>query len=315
MLCRLLCRKRIKPSQLSVKLYACEPVKDWYYPRVHMSSNCVPLLWYLNSLDVDKCRMIQCKSLPRIELNYDIPVTHIKVIKPNDRGEYIYNTSMTECNIYDGDVIINIIFQTDTNFESPFDKQCSIVASFKSYRKSSAELAKYIKNIEDAYYKSETSNNYHIYVHNGNMEFSKFEIDRSQTFDNPFFDQKKLLMQKIDLLNNKEHFYDRGLKRKLSYLLVGEPGSGKTSIVSAAANYAKRNIISISLDNVKDIRELTSIIYLNTYNGQTIKNDKLIIFLDEIDKATMFDDSFSAMMLFDKKIKHVRLIVVNSYLC
>lgn len=82
--------------------------------------------------------------------------------------------------------------------------------------------------------------------------YAEYKYDITQTFDNLFFPEKDDLLKKLELLKDHEYHNKRGLKRKITILLYGEPGTGKTSCVNAIANYTGRAIISTPISRVTE---------------------------------------------------------------
>lgn len=114
-------------------------------------------------------------------------------------------------------------------------------------------------------------------------KYSICPMDSTQTFDTLFFSKKQSMLKRINNFNDISFYSKRGLKRKLSLLLTGKSGCGKTSFVLSLAHYLKRSIIYVSLNNIKKNSEIESIIYDNKYNDYKIPTNKKIILFDEID--------------------------------
>lgn len=166
----------------------------------------------------------------------------------------------------------------------------------KSNRKNMIELQKYLTNIEKDYMKYKKSQQTYkgkLFIYEGLKDnvptYGVYDIDKSQTFDNLFFEHKDKLLERIKRLSDIDFYKKRGIKRKLSGLFIGKGGTGKTGTVNAIANYTDRVIIWVPISRIQYNSEIEKILYNNTYNQYYIPNDEKIIFFDEIDSR--FDNN------------------------
>jgi hypothetical protein len=124
-----------------------------------------------------------------------------------------------------------------------------------------------------------------------NIEYSKeweeCEFISTRRFDNLFFENKKLLMNKLDFFVNNKDWYDyEGHPYTFGIGLHGPPGTGKTSIIKCIANKLKRHIIVIPLNKIKTQREFSEYFfekYYNRNNTREINFDNKIIVFEDID--------------------------------
>ena len=120
----------------------------------------------------------------------------------------------------------------------------------------------------------------------------RYDLEVARTFDSLFFDEKTSVLSLIENFLEKKGMYALdSIPYKLSFLLHGSPGTGKTSFIKALANMTKRHIINVSLPLIEtngqilDIFQNTTITYFNNYGKQSdeIPLDRRIYILEDID--------------------------------
>ena len=118
--------------------------------------------------------------------------------------------------------------------------------------------------------------------------WSEVVFESTRSFDNLFFDNKLIAMDKINhFLKNKEWYYNKGIPYSLGIGIHGPPGTGKTSFIKAIATYTQRNIICISLKLIRTKKQLDNIFFEDRYNDDnkrhSITFDKKVIVFEDID--------------------------------
>lgn len=127
---------------------------------------------------------------------------------------------------------------------------------------------------------------------NGDHKFKRYKLSDEKTFESLFFGQKQNLLKTIDHFNEKTGKYSiPGYPQKLGLLLHGPPGTGKTSLIKAMAQYTGRSIINVPLSKITTNSELMSIFFDQkfTVDGEYVPiklNFENIIFVMEDVDAT-----------------------------
>jgi len=182
--------------------------------------------------------------------------------------------------------------KSSTNIEKITIKLFSYKSNIASIREFVDEITlKYLMNLE-----SNRSNKKFIYTlvsppkiedeNDINNCWDEVIFSSTRQFSNIFFDEKDKLLKKVKFfIENKEWYSELGIPYSLGIGLHGPPGTGKTSIIKAIANYTNRHIIIISLKLIKTKQQLEKIFFENRYNTNNCKhsitfNNKIIVFED-----------------------------------
>ena len=92
-------------------------------------------------------------------------------------------------------------------------------------------------------------------VRSSEATWAEMPFHTTKTFDNMFFADKDRLVDRIDKFSSAEGHaeYERlGLPYTLGFLLVGEPGTGKTSFIKSLARHTNRHIVIVPAKDIRD---------------------------------------------------------------
>ena len=129
-----------------------------------------------------------------------------------------------------------------------------------------------------------------FYQHLHDFNFSEYRFESSKNFSNLFFPEKQMLVDHLEyFLHNEAWYKEKGLPYTLGFLFHGEPGCGKTSTIKAIANYTKRHIVSLSLKNIKNKKDLFNIFYQDYINDRKVPLRKRLYILEDVDCSELED--------------------------
>ena len=101
---------------------------------------------------------------------------------------------------------------------------------------------------------------------NGRRQYKRYRLSDEKTFESLFFQEKERLLDIVDHFVEKSGKYAvKGYPHKLGLLLHGPPGTGKTSLIKALAQYTGRSIVNLSLSKISTNSELRDLVFGNKY--------------------------------------------------
>lgn len=200
-----------------------------------------------------------------------------------------------------------IFCKVSKNFERSDEKKQyemeNITIEIYSYSLSLNYLVDYIDKLDNEYrqlVEKKRKNKKYIYTLVGNRDneikhydncsknnWEECEFISTRKFENLFFDNKKILINKLNFFIENKDFYEyEGHPYTFGIGLHGPPGTGKTSIIKCIANKLNRHIIIIPLSKIKTQREFSEYFFENYYtrdNNKKIGFDEKIIVFEDID--------------------------------
>ncbi|RNF25725.1 AAA+-type ATPase [Trypanosoma conorhini] len=132
-------------------------------------------------------------------------------------------------------------------------------------------------------------------VHGDLMKVVRYPLYDLKSFNSLFFPEKEKLIALIEQFESKSgKFAVPGFPHKLILLLHGPPGTGKTSLVKAIAQYTGRHIFSVPLAQVRTNQELISCMHDQLFEVSnerqywrvSLRPEKLIYLLEDADATS-----------------------------
>ena len=154
------------------------------------------------------------------------------------------------------------------------------------------DIFKYFESIKNEYNKKSLKRYIFSVSNLSKIEFSEsnlfndFTSDETlinfESFDTIFNANSELIKDMIDNFDDIEFHKRNGIRRKLSLLFEGSPGTGKTSMIIAMANYTKRHIVNIDFGKITKSNDILRVFNTTTIKDIQLERKNTIYVFDEI---------------------------------
>ncbi len=127
------------------------------------------------------------------------------------------------------------------------------------------------------------------------LSFTMAPFYSNKRLSNIFGEEARLVEKRMRFFIENREWYDaKGIPYQIGLLLSGVPGSGKTSILKALANYTRRHLVNVNFANITTASQLKNLFYspnLQAYTDSSLIStqsyyipiDQRIYVLEEID--------------------------------
>ena len=121
------------------------------------------------------------------------------------------------------------------------------------------------------------------------IEWKKNKFITNKTIKNTIVTEEVQKLYYDDItkfINNKDYYYKKGIPYKRGYLLHGEPGCGKTSLIKAVARDLNLPLFMVDLSILHDNNELITAI--NELNYHINNNEPYLLIFEDLDRTSIF---------------------------
>ena len=177
-------------------------------------------------------------------------------------------------------------------------KMRTVTITLRSCKKTSMDelIRKALEWYEEQLAKLETFTRYFFEISSFSESNSKasrcpvyhnYVLTGEKTFKTIFSQPAKKLVKTVDDFRLKRGKYGvEGFPYKLGILLHGEPGTGKTSMIKALAQYLGRHVVNISLSKIERNQDLRDIFFNRDGFQRNLSFKDLIFVLEDVDAAS-----------------------------
>lgn len=257
---------------ISLGAYITSQCKKYYKESKHLIPGCT---YANNCFD---------KIFTKLGLKYyTIIITKNENVIFNKLQTYIlnkYENNLTKGEISKVDNIKVSLTLDNSEFSKPlidvYNKQKLILSvkektiEIKSKKLNIELIKEYIKYVLTLHFGTKIMSVHQPIIEKGNNKNEKevktciywktFQIQTNKTLQNTILSknvENNLLNDVHTFINNEDYYNIKGIPYKRGYLLYGEPGTGKTSLIKSIASHYCMDIYLINMSEIKDEKDLT----------------------------------------------------------
>ena len=261
--------------------------------KYNFSPSLKSILWFIQKMINE--RKIKINKIEEFNIDDNHTYNSITDNYENDY-EYSWITSNKIQFKFSDDIYCYISKNIYTKGENPIVKTHKINIYIYSYTKNFDFLLDFINKInllyenEDIRYQNNDTN---LYILSNNkildenqdtIDYNKIIFTSNKKYENLFFKEKETFFNDIQFfIDNSEWYKKKGIPYTFGILLYGKPGTGKTSVIKALANYTNRNILNINLKTIETATQFKEIFLTKKFCKKNIPSNKMIIIIEDID--------------------------------
>jgi len=197
----------------------------------------------------------------------DVKIYHIHLFKQTSYLKSIdsKNTSLKEINDFIDECLI--IYKKKRIMENNEKLMYTYESSYEEEESNKMTLV----------FKEHKNENQDIQLEEVISEHTEVLLERLEPF---IYDPLKTDIEK-DGLRSKYKLFLKNFK--MTIMIHGDPGTGKTHMIKAICQYLNRTIVIINMSKIKTNQELKQLIYTNVLNKKKYKTDEIIFIIEECD--------------------------------
>jgi DNA replication protein DnaC len=154
------------------------------------------------------------------------------------------------------------------------------------------KVIKYMKDTYDKFLAEKKSNSLEIFEFKHNAILPIGKVKEELTFDNYVSKHKQMIIKKLEALKNGNLYNNNPyIENNLGLLLYGNYGTGKSFLISAVANYMRRNVLNVDFTTIKTKEDFRRLFNEDNHEKYVYCFDEFDYLLDELlGETTNFEE-------------------------